>query len=302
MIRPLHNRRLLRIPRNRTCSAINGRHLLEEVELKLSHQAAVAASMLAAASAHAADWSDTAVQLRYGTNFAEPGIGTGIRKTVVNLTHVSGDRLGTNLFVGDLLMSDDKDPAAGSTSGAQEFYGLYQRTFSINALAHRKGGFGFAKDLSILTRVDLSSKNHAFASAVRKLRVGLTASLPVGAGFWDAGINIYKERHHNGIVGRWVTMKAVPEIATAWAVPVMAGATFRGYASLLAPRGRDGFGVETKSEFHGEAHLMFDIGGSGSGWKAGVGYEYWRNKFGVDARTTPGAKASTPLLLAEYHF
>jgi hypothetical protein len=261
-----------------------------------------ASVMLSACAAHAADWSDTSVGVRYGTNFAEPAIGTGIPKTIFNLTHVSGDRLGANLFVGDMLLSGSKDPAAGGGGGAQEFYGFYQRTFSINALSGSKTGFGFAKDLSILTRLDLSSKNHAFASAVRKFRLGLSASLPVSAGFWDAGINLYTERHHNGIVGRNVTMKTVPELATAWTVPFPLGATFSGYASLMAPRGKDGFGIETKSELHTQLNLLWDIGGAKSGWKAGVAYEYWRNKFGVDSRTDPGAKASTPMVLAEYHF
>jgi len=271
--------------------------------LKVYRQVIAASAVLCVCAASAADWSDTSVGVRYGTNFAEPSIGTGIHKSIFNLTHVSGDKLGTNLFVGDMLLSDSKDPAAGGGGGAQEFYGFYQRTFSINALRGSQASYGFAKDLSILTRVDLSTKNHAFASAVRKFRLGLSASLPVSAGFWDAGVNLYSERHHNGIVGRNISMKTVPELATAWGLPVpLLGATFSGYASLIPPRGKDGFGIETKTELHTQLNLLWDIGGPKSGWKAGVAYEYWRNKFGVDSEKDPGAKASTPMLIAEYHF
>ncbi len=83
---------------------------------------------------------------------------------------------------------------------------------------------------------------------MRKLRVGVSAALPVTAGFWDAGVTLYHETSHNSIVGRDVTFKTVPELTTAWTIPVGGVATFSGYAYVIAARGKDGFGADTKAE------------------------------------------------------
>ncbi len=68
-------------------------------------------------TAKAADWSDTAISVRYGTAFAEPynnnadGSRKDIKKAIVALTHVSGYKYGTNFLNVDLLMSNAKDPS-----------------------------------------------------------------------------------------------------------------------------------------------------------------------------------------------
>ena len=61
---------------------------------------------------NAADWSDTSIAWRYGTQFAEPFETNDITKHIVTLTHVSGYKYGTNFFNVDMLYSNNKDPAA----------------------------------------------------------------------------------------------------------------------------------------------------------------------------------------------
>jgi hypothetical protein len=260
-----------------------------------------AALAVFAFSAQAANWSDASVGVRYGTQFAEPGVGTGIAKTIFNFTYVSGDNLGSNFFTGDLLQSDDKDPEANGGGGAQEFYGIFQRSFSFSSMSGNKDGYGPFKDLSLTIRADLSSKNTQFAPRVRKLRPGIGASLPVPSGFWDVGVQLYHETNHNGIVGTDVTFKTTWALASAWSIPAGPG-EFGGFADVIGPKGKDGFGADTKTEVLVQMHYLFKVGGTGL--KAGVGYEYWNNKFGNDASADPtgGAKASTPMLMAEYHF
>ncbi|MGZ2499209.1 hypothetical protein ACUXPM_005563, partial [Ralstonia sp. 151470066-2] len=46
----------------------------------------VAALSMGAADAGAVEWSDTSIGYRYGTQFAEPFVGTGIHKNVFNFT------------------------------------------------------------------------------------------------------------------------------------------------------------------------------------------------------------------------
>ncbi|MEX8520855.1 MAG: outer envelope protein [Leptothrix sp. (in: b-proteobacteria)] len=262
-------------------------------------QALALCALAAAATAQAADWSDTSIGLRYGTRFAEPAISDPIAKKIVNFTHISGDKLGTNLVIGDVLASNEKDPAAGGGGGAQEFYGFFQRTFSGNALSGSKG-FGPLKDISLVARFDLSAKDTKFAPRVRKQRYGVSFAMPVPAGFWDVGVQSYKESNHNGIVGRDVDFKLTSALASAWAIPLGAGVSFEGFLDVIGAKGKDGFGNETKSELLTRWTLMYKVGTSGV--KAGVGIEYWKNKFGNDSATTAGAKQTTPMLLAQYSF
>lgn len=264
----------------------------------------LSAAMFAAiaGTAHAADWSDTSVGVRWGNGFTEPGIAQRFDKTIFNFTHIDGDRLGTNMVVADVLKSSSADPAVNGGGGAQEIYGFYQRSLSLNALNGNKGGYGPFKDISLIGRLDMGAKDDAFGSHPRKVRVGVSASLPVSAGFWDIGLQAYKHYDHNGIVGKDVTFKLAPVLTSAWSIPIGSMASFDGFADIIGPKGKDGFGMDTKTEVMLDAKLMFNLGGPKSGFKAGIGYEYWKNKHGSDASIVPGAKQSTLMLLTEYHF
>ncbi len=253
--------------------------------------------------AYAADWSDTSIGYRYAPSQSEPGVSDGVRKNILNFTHVSGDKLGMNLFSIDLLKSDSADPSNGGTNGAQEWYGFYKRGFSLTALSGEKTTFGFAKDISLTGRLDAGAKNTRFAPAPFKVRLGLSAALPVTAGFWDVGIDLYKESNHNGIAQKNVTFDTVPALTSAWAIPMGPG-TLGGFLDIVAPKGKDGFGEETRTETLLRANYLFDIGGAKSQLKAGFGVEYWNNKFGCINAVSPvrnSCKATTPLLLVEYH-
>lgn len=253
--------------------------------------------------AQAADWSDNSIGYRYASGQSEPGVSDKVNKNIINFTHVSGDKLGMNLFTIDLLRSNSADPSNKGTDGAQEWYGFYKRSYSLTALSGEKTTFGFAKDISLTGRIDAGAKNTEFAPAPFKIRLGLSAALPVTAGFWDVGIEMYKESNHNGILGKKVTFDSVPALTSAWAIPMGPG-TLGGFLDVVAPKGKDGFDAYTKTETLLRANYLFDIGGAKSQLKAGFGVEYWNNKFGCnnDASFVKNScKATTPLLLVEYH-
>lgn len=259
--------------------------------------------LLASGSAMATDWSSNSIGYRYAPSQSEPGVSDKVSKNVLTFTHVSGDKLGSNFFTIDLLKSSNVDPSNGGGTGAQEWYGFYQRNFSLSAMTGNKDGYGFAKDLNLTARIDAGTKNTAFAPSPLKLRLGMSASMPVSAGFWDIGVEAYKETNHNGIVGKSVSFKVAPALVSAWAIPVGGVGTFGGFASIVGPKGKDGFGVETATETLVRATFMFDIMGPKSGLTAGLGVEYWKNKFGNNnaiAGVKNSATATTPLLLVEY--
>jgi hypothetical protein len=253
--------------------------------------------------AQAADWSDTSVGYRYASQQSEPGVSDSVSKNILSVTHVSGDKLGTNFFTIDLLKSGSNDPSASGPSGAQEWYGFYKRSFSLTALSGQPVTLGFAKDVSLTARVDAGAKNTAFAPSPFKVRLGASAAMPVSAGFWDVGVDLYKEKNHNGLVGKDVTFDTAVALTSAWAIPAGPG-TFGGFIDIVGPKGKDGFGDKTKTEVLARGTYMFDVAGPKSGLKAGVGVEYWSNKFGCNNSTSfvkNSCKATTPLLLVEYH-
>jgi hypothetical protein len=251
----------------------------------------------------AADWSSDTVSYRYVSAQSEPGVVHEVAKNVLSFTHVSGDKLGSNFFTVDLLKSSAEDPANGSAQGAQEWYGFYKRTYSLKALTHSASDYGIFKDIGLTARLDAGSKNTTFAPSPFKVRLGASAAMPVSAGFWDVGVDLYKEKNHNGLVGKDVTFDTAVALTSAWAIPAGPG-TFGGFIDIVGPKGKDGFGDKTKTEVLARGTYMFDVAGPKSGLKAGVGVEYWSNKFGCNNSTSfvkNSCKATTPLLLVEYH-
>ena len=269
----------------------------------VSRFTALAAVLLASSSAFAADWSSNSVTYAYAPQQSEPGVSDKVAKNILTFTSISGDKLGTNLFNIDLLKSDSSDLANNGGGGAQEWYGFYQRNFSLSAMTGNKTGYGFAKDLNLTARVDAGAKNTTFAPAPRKLQLGMSAAMPVSAGFWDIGAAAYKETNHNGIVGKSVSFDVAPALNSAWAIPMAGVGTFGGFASIVGPKGKDGFGEKTAMETLIRATFMFDVLGPKSGLSAGFGVEYWNNKFGCDSSLASNGnkcKSTTPLVLVSY--
>lgn len=267
---------------------------------------AILTVLLGSTGTFAADWSSNSIGYRYAPSQSEPGVSNKVSKNILNFTHVSGDSLGGNFFTIDLLKSSSNDPANGNAQGAQEWYGFYQRSFSLSAMTGNKTGYGFAKDLSLTGRIDAGAKNTAFAPAPFKVWLGMEAAMPVKAGFWNVGLSVMKESNNNSFAAvgsRAVSFKAAPALTSAWAIPVGGVGTFGGFASIVGPKGKDGFGAETKTETLIQGKFMFDVMGPKSGLTAGVGVEYWNNKFGCNNGTAVPAnscKAITPLLLVDY--
>jgi len=82
-------------------------------------------------------------------------------------------------------------------------------------------------------------------------------------------------------------------------------ASFEGFLDVVGPKGKDGFGNDTKTELLFRPKVMFDVGalfGHKNAFQVGAGWEYWVNKYGTNHRTTPGALQSTPFVTADIHF
>ena len=137
---------------------------------------ALALSISLGTAAQAADWSDTSLSWRYGTKFAEPYEGNDISKNILNFSHVSGFKYGTNFFSIDALFSDSKDPSGpDGKSGAQEVYAVYRNTLDIGKIMNKDLKFGVAKGFGITSGFDFNTKTDAgYNSKKRMLVLGPT--------------------------------------------------------------------------------------------------------------------------------
>jgi hypothetical protein len=280
---------------------------------KLAGLVALAAAC-ASAPACAFTWSDTSLGWSYGPDYHEPsltdaqGNAKDVGKNTVTFTHADGYTYGTNFFNVDMLLSNSADPASNSNMGATEFYAIYRHNLSMNAVTHSQAfTWGPLKDLTLDTGFILGSKNNAFASSKRAIVIGPNFELDV-PGRWDVALLYYKENNNNGIVGQRVTFNSTWSIESSWGVPFHVGplaASFEGFLDVVGPKGKDGFGNDTKTELLFRPKVMFDVGalfGHKNAFQVGAGWEYWVNKYGTNHRTTPGALQSTPFVTADIHF
>ena len=263
----------------------------------------------------AADWSDTSVGYRYGTKFAEPFNNNDIAKSIVNFSHVSGYKYGTNFLNVDMLMSDKKDPSfAGSDSGAHEAYVVYRHTLDIGKIAGKDLKVGPVRGFGITAGFDWNTKTDAgYNSKKRMLVAGPTLMMDV-PGFLDISLLAlwesnapYSTFSHTG-VSRY-EYKTHPMLGLAWGIPLgTMPISFEGYANFIAAKGKNEFGVDTAAETNISPKLMYDasslVGAGKNTFKVGFEYQWWKNKFGNDYTGVAGkgAFAKTPMIRAEYHF
>jgi nucleoside-specific outer membrane channel protein Tsx len=263
----------------------------------------------------AADWSDTYIGYRYGTKFAEPFEGNDISKNILNLSHVSGYKYGTNFFNADLLLSDSNDPAsADSTEGAREVYVVYRHTLDMGKVTNQPLAFGPVRGVGITAGFDYNNKNDAgYNSKKQMLVAGVTLMMDV-PGFLNISLlqlwesNAPCNTYTDTCVSRY-SYDPHPMLTLAWGIPLGSlPLSFEGFANFIADKGTDEFGNSTEPETNIDMQLMLDVGAVSGGpkntFKLGLEYQYWKNKFGVDSKgpAGSGAFAKTPMIRAEYHF
>ncbi len=259
------------------------------------------------AQANAADWSNTSISARHGTKFAEPFNSKDISKNIVGLTHVSGYKYGVNFFNVDLLVSDKNDPATGGKSGAQEAYVVYRHTLDFGAISGSPIKFGPVKGVGATVGFDWNAKNDiGYSSRKRMLVAGPTLMMDV-PGVWAISLLVLKESNAPNGVARY-TYKTHAMLTTNWEIPLgELPLSFEGFANFIDSKGKNEFGGKTGAETNIDMALMWDAGtavGMGKGkFKLGVGYQYWKNKFGNIASVAgPGSFAKTPMVRVAYYF
>ncbi|PSJ37490.1 hypothetical protein C7I36_15340 [Zobellella taiwanensis] len=269
----------------------------------------LALAVCAAPSLSAATWSDTYIGYRYGTQFTEPGNKKDVEKHILQLTHASGYSYGQNFFNLDILQSDENDPAKGDApgegDGATEAYLSYRHQLHLGKVFDTNLSFGPVKEVALTAGFDLNTKNTDFGPRKQMLVVGPTLKFDVPKGFLDFSVLYTHERNRNGFKPageKDITFNDYTIYNLAWGLPFQAGPVpmkFQGFINYNTPKG-----LGTDYEILARPSLMFDVGQlafnkSNTLW-AGVGYEYWRNKFGNQGMD--GIDTDAPTFQLEWHF
>lgn len=272
-----------------------------------------------AVPANAFDWSDNSVGWRYGTKFGEPFVASDIKKNILSFSHVDGWKYGSNFLNIDALFSDKNDPencSAGLCTGtAQEIYLIYRGTLSLSKITGNDYKSGLIRDWGGTVGFDINKKDDAgYNSRKRMFVLGpkLMLDLP---GFFDIGLYAAWESNApcstfpGGTCTSRYSYKTHPILDLTWGTPIGSSRfSFNGYLNFIASKGKNEFGSDTASETHFDGALMYDIGAALGGpkakYKIGLGYEWWKNKFGNDYRgpAGPGAFAKTTMIRTELHF
>ena len=262
--------------------------------------AALAVSAMGSMSANAAEWADNSIGYRYGTKFAEPFNSQDITKNIINFTHASGYKYGTNYLNVDLLMSDKTD------GNAQEAYIVYRHTLDLGKISGKDLSFGPARGFGLTGGFDWNTKNDTgYGSKKRMLVLGPTVMMDV-PGFLNVSVlALWESNQPVGVTSRY-SYDVHPMLNAAWGIPFgSSGFAFEGYVNYIAAKGKNEFGGGTAPELNFDGQIMYDVGmplGMGKNtFRVGLEYQYWRNKFG-NPSNVPGSLAKTPMIRAEYHF
>ncbi|MBU9548507.1 hypothetical protein KTE50_08090 [Burkholderia multivorans] len=270
-------------------------------------------------------WNDTYIGYRVGTNFYYPGVRTAtgapakVTQNIGFLTTTGGFRYGSYAFNVDYLVSNMANPEAGPTNqygyptpgsgGAQEVYSVGRVSLSASRIFNRPFSYGFFRDVGVTLGYEFGTKNDAYAERARMFVAGATIEFAIPRGFWNMTLGVRTESNHDGITNVDVHFNPAVHFESSWLYPFRLGPVplvFKGFASVTGPKGKDGFGVRTTTEFLTRAYLMADVGsfiGHPRTIYAGIGYEYWHNMYGTPASEQPGTtQTSVPMFVAELHF
>ncbi|MBP6006585.1 MAG: outer envelope protein [Rhodoferax sp.] len=281
----------------------------------LMRATALAAATLCSLSAQAADWSDTSIGYRYGTDFAEPFNSKEISKNILNFNHVSGYKYGSNFFNADLLLSDENDPSSkGASSGAQEVYVVYRHTLDLAKVTGKDFKFGPVRGMGAVVGFDFNTKTDAGYNSKKRMLVAGPSFMMDVPGFLNIGLLALWESNapystFSGVATPRYSYDVHPMLNLVWGMPVPGvPLSFEGFANFIASKGKNEFGVESASETNIDMQVMYDLSGvmgaKPKTFRVGLEYQWWKNKFGnnSDGAAGKGAFAKTTMIRAEYHF
>ena len=250
------------------------------------------------------------IEYWYGSDYRTPfvvnpnsGSAADIPRNTVEYKHLDFWSLGSNFADLTVNQSGMAEPAASGGAGATEVYATLRSSIGLHRIADsRQFSHGPLRDIDAEAGADLETKNSAMAPAQRTIFVGpkLEWRLPQGSSL-GVGLHLRKEWNYNGILGKAVEFNPGFNIEPAWNLPFRVGKLQMaeiGFADFNTPKGRDGNGVQTVSEFLVRNFVSIDAGDfvfhRTELVKLNAGLWYWHNEYG-EPSSAPGTGQLVPI-------
>jgi len=214
--------------------------------------------------AGAAQWSSTNVQYLYGDSYTNVGTDQEVSASIITLEHVNGWKYGDNFYFVDIT-----NPDRGASDLATGYYGELSPRISFGKLTGKDLSFGIVKDVLITTTAEIGSGFHNYLYGVAvDLDIPKT---PV------AQINTYVRNEVGG-----PNTDSGYQVTLVWLTPFNIGNlsfAFEGFFDYAFDQDHVEDNIITAPR------LLLDLGktwGAEGVLQAGIEYQIWRNKFGID--------------------
>jgi nucleoside-specific outer membrane channel protein Tsx len=229
---------------------------------------------LLAANSHAgSNWSTTNFQYHYGTEY-ELG---DEKRTLITLEHANGWKYGDNFFFVDITNPNRTGEATGT-----ELYAEIAPRLSFGKISGADLSLGIVSDLLLATTLETGDGFHNYLYGL-----GVNLTLP---GFKFFEVNWYvRDEVTFGNTGQQITL--------AWGMPFSLGKaqfSFEGFFDYAWDLDASEDNIVT------QPRLLLDVGsfwGTPGTLQAGIEYQIWRNKFGID-----GIDEDFPELMVKWIF
>lgn len=298
-------------------------------QLSIAVVAAVAFGVISTARAQAAsiEFQNFYVSYRYLPDNQQPGNDSGhvVPENAINVAYVNGWTYGSNFLDLDFEQFSKGDPSSSISStgpnlGSSEFYGVFRTTLSGNKISGTHDfSFGPIADVGLRLGGDYDIQNDQFGSYKRLIVAGPQFDIAMPKGFWNISLEVTHEWDTNGFAypnGPSDSFAPAPAIETAWMYPFNIGPVplqFTGFVNIIGPKGR---GYSEPKGYQGDfyhrteilAHpkILVDVGSlvgyTPGKLMAGIGYEYWMNKFGNYKPHVDGAQQHSVFFEVGYNF
>lgn len=232
------------------------------------------ASLLLSTTSVAGGWSSTNFQYHYGTEY-ELG---DEKRTLLTLEHANGWKYGDNFFFVDVT-NPDKDGEATTTTTYSEL----SPRLSFGKMTGKDLSFGIVSDVLVASTVEMGDGFHNYLYGL-----GVNLNIP-GFKFFEVDWYARHEVTFGTDTGQQITL--------AWGMPFSLGKaqfSFEGffdYAWDVDP---------SEDNIVTQPRLLLDVGslwGSPGAIQAGIEYQIWRNKYGID-----GVDEDFPELMVKWIF
>lgn len=264
------------------------------------------------------DFQDTYLSIRYLPQDKQPGNAKDVNEVAGNIAYANGWTYGSNFASIDFEdFSARGDPANSvnrrANSNSAEVYAVFRSVLSGNKVAgSNMFSFGPIRDVGLLVGFDFDTQNDQFASYKKLITFGPQFSIDLPRGFLNITVGLSHEWDTNGFLanGNGTNFNPTYTIETAWAYPFAVSKfllNFTGFANLVGPKGKGATGDFNHGvEILVHPKLMLDVGEligyTPKKLEAGVGFEYWHNKFGDVPRYVPGTEQKSVFVEVGYHF